>query len=277
MTLAPDFQFSQGSLQDYVDCPRRCQLRYIMRLAWPAVQAEPVAEYERHQQLGQTFHRMVHQHLLGVPVESLSRFATEPDLARWWQHYVDDRPAEVGAARYPELSLSTPVAGYRLVAKYDLVALTPGKQAIIFDWKTARKPTPRNWLATRLQTRVYRYVWVCAGTHLNNGLPVLPEQVAMVYWFAELPHAPERFPYNADGYASDAAYLTALIEEIAHRPEGDFPLTGNERHCRYCPYRSLCERGVQAGDFSVSEEALETELDGLGLDIDFEQIAEIEF
>ena len=43
--LPADFHFSQGSLQDYVDCPRRFQLRYMMKLAWPAVEAEPAVEY----------------------------------------------------------------------------------------------------------------------------------------------------------------------------------------------------------------------------------------
>ena len=56
MTLPADFQFSQGSLQDYADCPRRFQLGYILRLAWPAVEAEPVLESERRQLQGQAFH-----------------------------------------------------------------------------------------------------------------------------------------------------------------------------------------------------------------------------
>jgi hypothetical protein len=48
MTLLPlDFQFSQGSLQDYVDCRRRFQLRYLDQLAWPAVEAEPLLEHEQ--------------------------------------------------------------------------------------------------------------------------------------------------------------------------------------------------------------------------------------
>ena len=46
MTLPPTFQFSQNSLQDYVDCPRRFQLRYLLRQPWPAVESEPLSEYE---------------------------------------------------------------------------------------------------------------------------------------------------------------------------------------------------------------------------------------
>ncbi len=40
MALPSDFQFSQSSLQDYVDCPWRFYLRYIRQLAWPAIVAE---------------------------------------------------------------------------------------------------------------------------------------------------------------------------------------------------------------------------------------------
>ncbi|MGC1378508.1 MAG: PD-(D/E)XK nuclease family protein, partial [Anaerolineales bacterium] len=55
------FTFSQSSLQDYVDCARRFQLRYIEHLQWPAVETAPVLENERRQLEGQQFHRMAQQ------------------------------------------------------------------------------------------------------------------------------------------------------------------------------------------------------------------------
>jgi hypothetical protein len=57
MAINPEFQFSQSSLQDYVECSRRFELRYIERLRWPALQSEPVLEQERHMQQGQRFHQ----------------------------------------------------------------------------------------------------------------------------------------------------------------------------------------------------------------------------
>jgi len=39
MSLPTGFRFSQASLQDYVDCPQRFQLRYLAALQWPAVEA----------------------------------------------------------------------------------------------------------------------------------------------------------------------------------------------------------------------------------------------
>ena len=69
MTLPSYFQFNQGSLQDYVDCPRRFQLKYIEQLAWPALDAEPALESENNFQQGAAFHRLVQQYLLGVSDE----------------------------------------------------------------------------------------------------------------------------------------------------------------------------------------------------------------
>jgi hypothetical protein len=276
MTLPADFQFSQGSLQDYVDCPRRFQLRYLLRLAWPAVEVEPVLENERHLRQGAAFHRLVHQHVLGLAPESLSSMVTDKDLDRWWHNCLNSAPADLAELRYPEVVLSAPVSGHRLVAKYDLIAVGPGQRSTILDWKTSRKRPRRKWLAPRLQTRVYPYLLVRAGSHLNEGKPFQPEQVEMVYWFANFPEDPERFPYDAVQYDADSDYLASLIEEIKNLGENDFPLTTKERRCRYCPYRSLCRRGVRAGPFDEAESEPE-EGDDFGIALDFEQIAEIEY
>jgi len=55
----------------------------------------------------------------------------------------------------------------------------------------------------------------------------------------------------------------------------DFPLTDDETKCRFCPYRSYCGRGVEAGDWREAE--AESEGDQSDFDINLEQIAEIEF
>jgi CRISPR/Cas system-associated exonuclease Cas4 (RecB family) len=276
MTLPTDFQFSQASLQDYVDCPRRFQLRYVQRVAWPALEAEPALENERYMQQGAAFHRLVHQHLLDVPTEKLSVVVTDRDLLRWWRNYLETGPADLPAGRYPEVLLSTPAGDHRLAAKYDLVAVDAGRRVVIVDWKTSRKRTPRKQLADRLQTKVYPYVLVRAGHHLNDGQPFKPEQVEMVYWFADFPDNPARFVYDTAQYEDDERYLTALIEEIKGLGDEDWSLAAQKRRCNYCPYRSLCQRGVKAGPFDEIEGASEPDED-FDFSIDFEQIAEIEY
>jgi CRISPR/Cas system-associated exonuclease Cas4 (RecB family) len=262
------FTFSQSSLQDYADCPRRFQLRYIEQLAWPAVETEPAIENERHQQEGVLFHRLVQQHLIGLPAEKLARLANTPDLRRWWGNWQDFRSLADLGSLYPELTLSAPLGEHRLLAKYDLVAVQPDKKVLIFDWKTYRKRPRDEWMATRLQTRVYRALLIQAGAHLNKQTPFQPEKIEMIYWYADFPAEPARFPYTASYYKRDWDALTSLATEIAARR--DFPLTANEEKCAYCPYRSYCNRGTQAGYM----DDIETELSGV--EIDFEQIQEIE-
>ena len=276
MTLPTDFQFNQGNLQDYVDCPRRFYLRYVRRLAWPAVEVEPALERERHLQQGATFHRLAHQHALGLLPERLSSMITDEDLSRWWRNYLESGPVDLPASHYPEVVLSGPVSGHRLLAKYDLIAVDPGQGAVIIDWKTFHKRRRRERLAARLQTRVYPYLLVRAGSHLNEGQPFQPVQIEMVYWFANFPDNPERFSYNAAQYKGDEAYVRSLIEKIKGLGDEDFGLTVQEGRCPYCRYRSLCQRGVRAGTFEEAEEQLEPE-DALGISLDFEQIGEIEY
>src|SRR5512143_2637063 len=98
MDMLARFEFSQSSLQDYVDCRRRFQLRYLQRVAWPAIQAEPAREFERHIQRGERFHRLAQQYLVGVPVEKLDRMASadvDENLQRWWQNFIDSIPAQL--------------------------------------------------------------------------------------------------------------------------------------------------------------------------------------
>lgn len=281
MAFSPNFQFSQASLQDFVDCPRRFQLRYLLNVAWPAAEAEPIEEQERRVQLGMSFHRMVHQRLVGIPEARLSRMASDPDLERWWRNYCVYRPADIlpvdVAARYPEVTLTAALSGHRLVAKYDLVIVQPGSRAVIFDWKTSPVRTRPLRLKARLQTRVYRYLLVRSGAHLNGGQLLAPDQVEMIYWFAEHPESPVRLPYDDGQYRDDAAYLTGLIDEIQAMPDEVFAPTDDDKRCKYCPYRSYCDRGVRAGDMLESEEDFEGVPGDLGLDFDFEQIAEIAF
>jgi len=267
------FTFSQSSLQDYADCPRRFQLRYIEQLAWPAVETEPALENERRQQEGLLFHRLAQQHLIGLPAEKLARLANTPDLNRWWDNYLasDLRGLKDLGGLYPELTLSAPLGEHRLLAKYDLIAVQSDKKAFIYDWKTYRKRPRDEWMAARLQTRVYRALLIQAGAHLNKQTRFQPEQIEMIYWYADFPAEPARFPYTAAQYKRDWDTLTGLIAEIAARR--NFPLTADEEKCAYCPYRSYCERGAEAG--ILEEMGEETELESI--EVNFEQIQEIEF
>jgi CRISPR/Cas system-associated exonuclease Cas4 (RecB family) len=268
---------SQSSLQDYQDCPRRFELRYLQRLAYPAIETEPALENEKRQREGDYFHRLAQQHLVGIPAEQVGRLANTENLQRWWGNFQDFKSLRDFGSLYPEITLSAPLGKFRLVAKYDLIAIEKDR-AVIFDWKTYRKRPKNEWLHVRWQTRVYRALLAQAGAHLNGGSRFAPEQIEMVYWFADFPAEPAKFPYKADQFKRDWDALIKIAEEISHASTSSttsgFPKTDEVSKCSYCPYRSYCNRGIHAGDAADAE--LETEAEEL-FDVNFEQIGEIAF
>jgi hypothetical protein len=263
------FTFSQSSLQDYTDCPRRFQLRYLEQLQWPAVETAPVLENERRQIEGQLFHRMAQQSLIGLPAEKLASLASTENLGRWWDNFIAHGPMLYGYTLFPELTLSSPIENHRIIAKYDLVAVKPGAHALIFDWKTYHKRPKDRWMAHRLQTKVYPALLIRAGKHLNDGMSFQPEQIEMVYWYADFPDESARFKSNASQYSSDWNGLEQLVKEIVTKQS--FPLTEDEKKCGFCVFRSYCERGDKAGEGEELETGISAE------DINLEQIQEIEF
>ncbi len=272
--LAP-LTFSQSSLQDLVDCPHRFYLRSLRRLAWPAIQAEPAREFERHLLRGQRFHRLAQQALLGIPLPLLTQFAeADPDehLAIWWhnfrEHVLDDLLEDCdpgkGATRYVEAALEAPLgaSGHRLMAIVDLLLVNPAGQFTIYDWKTSLYRPKGSDLRQRMQSRVYPSL-VCRAAHTIHPASVPdPANVRMIYWFAEPDLAPEVIIYSAAQQKADESALLALAhkadnlrEQLRSRPAGMdelqfaaqcFERSQEERNCRYCVYRSLCERGEAA-------------------------------
>lgn len=265
---------SQSSLQDYVECARRFELRYLKRIVYPAVESEPALENEKHQQEGEYFHRLVQRYVIGIPQEQLDRLVNSDNLQRWWENFLanpDFRGFKDLQNLHPEATLSAPLGSYRLLAKYDLIAVQ-NDRALIYDWKTYRRRPRNEWLSARMQTRVYRALLVRAGAHLNNGKPFEPEQIEMIYWFAEFPNESARFPYTQDQYKRDSDLLAKLADEI--QSASSHPPTDDRTKCNYCPYRSYCDRGVQAGDASQAEAEMEAEE---LFHVNFEQIGEIAF
>jgi CRISPR/Cas system-associated exonuclease Cas4 (RecB family) len=170
--------------------------------------------------------------------------------------------------------LSAPIGGYRLLAKIDAIFWSETgfqQKALIVDWKTSRQRPRRQWLAERLQTRIYPYVLTQTGA---QGIMLEPEDITMVYWFPLWPEQPERFAYSRQQFDQDKVYLERLIKEIASLDESAFHLTPNEERCNFCTYRSLCERGIKAGSLELDFEDQQEDRDFF---FDIDQIAEVGF
>ena len=286
--LVPDrLQFSQGSLQDFLDCQRLFKLRYLDRLAWPALESEPALENERHMQCGAAFHRLVQQLLTGMPAERLTEMIQDPQVLGWWQAFLVfwKEHCPPGAALSAEVALAGVVEGRRLAARYDALAI-PSSGAnqgrmLIFDWKTNHRRTARAFLAARMQTRVYPFLVVQAGAHLNGGVNWPPQQVEMIYWFTAEPDKPERFLYSQEQAEKDGRMLADLIKLICQMPGEAYAMTEDTQRCRFCVYRSLCNRGQEAGQSDAGDDGNvdlgEVSPAGLDVRLDFDSIAEVEF
>ncbi len=284
MSLPKGFIFSQSSLQDYVDCQRRFQLRHILHQAWPAVEAEPYLENERLIDLGSKFHKIVHQHLVGVPETQISQsLAGDEALQTCWSNYINaikddtlDILDDPKNQLFKEISLAVTVKEFHLIAKFDLLVIRPDGRWSIYDWKTSQKHPKHQWLADRLQTHVYPFVLTGAGSALTGGNALEPGQVDMIYWYAYQPEQPERFQYDQTRYREDGRFLANLISTIDNKTELIYPLTPDVQRCLFCTYRSLCNRGLKPGELQHLDEWLEPELTD-EVRIDFDQIGEIEF
>lgn len=274
MRIPPEFAFSQNNLQDFVECPRRFELRYLLRQPWPAIQSQPVLEHEQHLRRGEIFHQMVQQHQIGLPVEQISAQAYDQTLLGWWEDYLGSLPQPLPEKRYIEHILQMTHGNYRFLAKFDLIAVQPGEKLIIVDWKTGRRKPVRTFLSRRIQTRLYPFLLWKRSAAFDKGISYEPEQIEMIYWFTADPLAPEHFKYSQKQAEQDGEYLLELVQQVEHCTQTYFPLTSQEQRCSFCVYRSLCNRGISAGS---AEDEIDEEIDDERLDIAFDQIGETEF
>jgi hypothetical protein len=240
--LNQPFQFSQSCLSDFDRCRRLFKLGWIDRLDWPAGSASLLDE--QMMVAGQRFHRLMHQHFVGIDVErALSAEPEESALRTWWNAFREFGPPDLPAgALYPELTLYAPLVGHQLMAKVDLLAVDPGRRLVVVDWKTGQSGLDPARLRQSWQSCVYQYVAVEAGAAYAGGT-VTPEMVKMMYWSTEYPASPVCLGYSAGEHAGARERLTEKIEEIASLPASAFVPCDDEWTCTHCRFRGYCLRG----------------------------------
>ena len=261
MKAAEGFKFSQNNLQDFSDCHRRFWYQYIQKLSWPALEAEPAIENERFMRAGSAFHQLVHQYIIGIPTEKIEAvIADDKLLPKWWQNFLQNIPFNQTEILFPEQMLMTKLDGKLVVAKYDLIVQHKDGKITIYDWKTSKRHPGQERMAARMQKKVYPFVLANSANKLSPDRPIAPENIEMIYWFTNHPADPVVFQYSQAQFEKDKAEINTLLCEIIDREDEDaFPLTLNLSHCKFCRYRSLCNRGVEAGDFDQMEFLEQTE------------------
>jgi len=268
MNLPENFSFSQHNLQDYVDCRYRFYLKYIRGVEWPAIESEPVLLQEARMELGVQFHQLVQQYFAGVSPDVLDSMIVSDELAEWWNAFLSLDLINLDGEKHAEKALSIPFAGRRLVAKYDLLIRHPDASYTIYDWKTSEHLPSSTRMLERLQSIIYPFVLQSSLTH-QHGISVKNTTIEMFYWYPNHPQDPIQFMYSAQQLENDRMYLMDLVNEITQNSVDWFTKTSQIRYCNYCRYRSLCDRGVQAGNLTDAEEQLD--LDS-AFDIDFDSL-----
>ena len=269
--------YSQNKLYDYLECPRRFELRYLLKRIWPAVHSEPVLEMERYINNGKNFHLMAHQFFIGIDSKDIIIQIDNEDIREWWQNFVKYASVFLSQPHYSEVQVLTKINSHRFVGIFDFLVCSPGEKFIIIDWKTNHIKPEKKILEHHIQTRLYPLLLTLAGDQWNNNEKIQPHQIEMLYWFAIDPDNPEIFSYSQKQFQSDLQYIQELISAIENTRIGNFLLTSNEKKCKFCNYRSLCGRGTKPGDISELDNIdlafLHEELD----EIDISQIGEITF
>ncbi|HPS42105.1 MAG TPA: PD-(D/E)XK nuclease family protein [Anaerolineaceae bacterium] len=268
MKLPPEFSFSQANLQDFADCEYRFYLRHVLKLEWPAVESEPARVHEEKIEAGQQFHRLVQQYFSGIDAHILEETITDPDLEFWWHAFLTMGLKDTPGTKYAEKLISIPFNGYRLLAKYDLLVAEDSGLVTIYDWKTTRVKPDRIDLLRKVQSQVYPLVLKLGYQGLPGFQLKSTDDIQMVYWFPQYPFDAIHLPYSTEQYERDHQYLTDLVELITSKSVDQFQKTEETRLCAYCRYRSLCERGITAGEVDDSSSNLsQDDLDGLSFDV----------
>jgi hypothetical protein len=246
------FYYSQLALSIYQSCQLRFRRRYLDGLYWPRLTNEQI-------ETGMDFHLISQRYFSCGQVDRYDGM-----LGEWVDALRSFRPFVADMIFLPEQELRLNDNTMRLVAKYDLVVLSPDK-VIIYDWKTDQHKLGDQYCANTLQTLVYRYLLVRAGNGYL-GRKIAPPDLVMIYWNPRQPATTVSLTYSEKQYRRDEERLKEIINEIENRDSNSFFATTEERVCRGCEYSPICH--------GASPEELDEEgLDDLSLSWD--DIAEI--
>jgi len=258
MDLPENFSFSQHNLQDYMDCRYRFLLKYVLGIEWPAVENEPVLLQETRMELGNQFHRLVQQYFAGIDPAVNESSNDSDELTAWGRAFTELNLNAQSGEKYAEKLLSIPLANHRLVAKYDLFIRKNDGSYTNYDWKTSLRPPSPMRLMDRLQSIVYPFV---LQSYLSSAAQSSGkrDKIEMIYWFPAHPTDPVAFSYTAEQLGNDRDYLLGLVNEITGNNEEWFEKTLAVKKCAYCRYRSLCDRGISAGDLGDEVDSIDSD------------------
>lgn len=240
-------RLSQSNLKLLAICPRKFQHLYLDQYAVPVglEQGARMAE-------GSQFHLLMQQQALGLPIAPL--LEGNPQLQSWFNAFQQQRSTilclgsnEQILWQQSEHLRTIARQGHVLTVVYDWVMLG-ATQGQILDWKTYPKPRSAAKLEVDWQTLLYLYV-------LAETTTVVPEQLAMTYWFFQAkagePDTVQslRVRYSSQRHAQTQQELDALLGRLTQWLEAyvqrgiSLPQVDLEQgHCANCAFALRCGR-----------------------------------
>lgn len=270
-------QVNQSTLQDFIDCPRRFQLKVIDNTAWPAAYSAPIYKFENATLLGNQFHQICQQFFSGIDPQIIHKGITDPELVRMWSNFLPYGQVLLNKNYFTEIILSISLSTYKLIGKFDFLFKDSDNSYTIIDWKTSPKKPSRSVLEQRVQSYLYPYLFTEAGSNLFQTDKILPDAVTMHYWYPLCSDPDEILPYSSSDHQKICLKLTNILNRIDSYIENnaEFPCTDNQHNCDNCVFRSLCQRGEKASSLSPILDISQEDLSGTHFDLDI--INEIDY
>jgi len=257
------FSFSAKKIQDFIDCERRYELRYILNQSWPAITSQPILEIEYNMKKGNEFHYLVHQYFSGVHENILRKTLRNEIMIKWFDNFLSFHKTLKVKNTFSEFPLTAQVGENKLTAIYDLIYLNQNEEVGILDWKTSKYIPKKTTLALKVQSILYPFLLNEISTEFLPGSHYSPENITMRYWFPSSPTKDFVFPYGHAAHEANRVFLENIIGEILVKKIGEFELTKDENKCGFCPYNFL-----KSESYNIDESDLIP---------DFDQLHEISF
>jgi len=270
------FLFSQQSLQDYLDCPRRFELRYLLHIDWPAEESHPMLEREGWFARGSAFHKLARGFLCGIPKATVMKSTSDPTLILWFDRLTDFLSTHQGAKFWwSEKTLNANLDGFIFTSVLDAVAAFENGEILIFDWKTSQKLPKKETIGARIQTLLYPIMLRNNIKQIKYDLAFPNSPLKIIYWFSEYPEQQYEFSFSPEQITENSRFIIDLVKIVSSTQPGDFHLTQDQKKCLFCVYRSLCDRGTKSGNMSELEDTARGENDSSSIRLS--DIDEIEF
>ncbi|GAB6098628.1 hypothetical protein JCM16358_05070 [Halanaerocella petrolearia] len=261
-----ELYFSASALKTYETCKLKFRRRYIDGLFWPSDWVQD-QEDKLVYKTGQQFHTLAERYYRHGQIVDPKDLLSD-QLTTWLERLTNFKAYQEEGQFLPEQELRMNNDQLKLLAKYDLLYISPEGQAIIYDWKTNEHQLQRDYWEDSLQTLVYRYLLAKVGGKYAPQDSWQPEEITLIYWNPRYPNQGLKLYYDQAQFRRDGERLDKLISEIKDRAYDEFFSVDN-KSCHYCEYRPICH----------GKEALKVDLeeDDLDLDVSLDEIDEIQF